>query len=129
MNDDIVSDYCLAIKEKTKTGDFVGALGIADRLVYAYPNSEKGYYYRAICYYGMQRYEESVINYKMALKINPLDAKAYFNLGTSYQQIKQYDLALINFGKALILFSKQGKQDAKNRCIDALSIVDRERPR
>ena len=127
MNDDVVKDYCLAIKSKTAQGDYIGALGIADRLAYAYPNSEKGYYYRGICYYGMQRFEEAVVNYKMALKINPLDAKAYFNLGISYQQIKQFDLALINIGKALILFSNAGKQDAKGKCIDALNMIQRER--
>ena len=127
MINDVVKDYCFAIKTKTSQGDYIGAIAIADRLVYAYPNSEKGYYYRGICYFGMQRYEESVVNYKMAVKINPLDAKAYFNLGTAYQQLQQYDLALINIGKALILFSRQGKEDAKQKCFSALSIIERER--
>jgi len=127
MADNVIRDYCRAIKKKTSMGDYIGALGIADRLAYAFPNSEKGYYYRGICYYGLERLEDSIANYKMALKINPLSAKTYFNLGTCYQQAKQFDLALINIGKALILFSRKKDEDSKLKCIDAIKFIEYKR--
>jgi len=127
MTDNVIRDYCRAIKKKTSMGDYIGALGIADRLVYAFPHSDKGYYYRGICYYGLERYEDSIANYKMALKIDPLSAKTYFNLGTCYQQLKQFDLALINIGKALILFSRKKDDNAKLKCIDAIQFIEYKR--
>ena len=123
MDNGVITEYCQAIKAKTAQGDYVGGLGLADRLVFSFQNSEKGYFYRGVCYYGLQRLEEAIANYKMALKINPLYARAYFNIGTCYQQLQQNDLALINIGKALILFSKQNKEDAKNKCMDALMLI------
>lgn len=127
MNDSVIKEYCQAIKGRVSQGDYANGLMIADKLIYAFPDSEKGYYYKGVCFFGLQRFQESVACYKSALKINPLDAKSYFNLGTSYQQLKDYDSALINIGKALILFSKQNKQDSKEKCADALKFIEYER--
>ena len=124
MSNSTIREYCLIIKNKTAQNDYVGALALADRLVYSFPNSEKGYYFRGICYFGIGRIEQAIVNYKAAIKINPLYAKAYFNLGTCYQQLKQNDLALINIGKALILFSNQKKEEAKNKCIEAIRFIE-----
>ena len=127
MSNEAIKEYCQAIKSRTLLGDYMNGLAIADRLVYSFPNSDKGYYYRAICYFGLNRLKEAAENYETAIRMNPTNAKAYFNLGTCYQKVQQYDLALINIGKALILFTKQNKQDAKLKCIDAINFIEDER--
>ena len=124
MDNGVIKEYCAAIKNRTAQNDFIGALALAERLVYAFPDSEKGYYFRGLCYYGIERYDQAIANYNMAIKIKPLYAKAYFNLGTCYQQIKHFDSALINIGKAMILFSRQNNETAKNKCIEAIRYIE-----
>ena len=124
MDNNVIKEYCHTIKNKAAMGDFASALSLAGRLVYSFPNSKEGYYYRGVCYYGLQQYNEAITNYKIALSLDPLFAKAYFNLASCYQQIRDYDSALIAVGKALILFSKQGKDDSKSRCIEAINFIE-----
>ena len=127
MQNDIIKNYCQAIKNKLAQSDSISAMGIADKLVYNFPNCEKGYYYRAVCFFALYKYNEAISNYQIALRINPYYAKAYFNIGTCYYEMKEYDYALINFGKALILFSNQGNRISENKVIDAIKLIVKER--
>lgn len=124
MDKDVIKDYCLNIKSRTSKEDYIGGLELANRLVQSFPKSEKGYYYRGLCLFGLGKFEEAITNYDAALRIRPLYPKAYFNLGLCYQELHQYDPALINLGKALILFTNKGNEIAKDKCISAIRYVD-----
>ena len=62
-----------------------------------------------------------------AIEIDPTFAKAYYNLGAAFHILNKPDDALINIGKALILFSKEKELDCKERCIKALNYIQDER--
>jgi tetratricopeptide (TPR) repeat protein len=98
-------------------------LEITDQLLYNFPSDFYGYYLKGVCFYALEGYEASIKYYLACLKINPVFAKAYFNMGVSYHMIEKKDLALINIGKALILFAKANDQEKKLRCINALRTI------
>lgn len=54
-------------------------------------------------------FEQAIINYNEAIKLNPDMVKAYNNRGVAYVETKKYDLAIADFNKAIELDSKNGK--------------------
>jgi len=127
MDNQVIKEYCNVIKRKVSESDYAGAINIAEQLIYNFPNDFHGYYYKAICCFAYERYPEAINFYNITINLNPNYPRAYFNLATTYHKIKYYDLALVNFGKALILFSNKGDKSGKERCIEALQIVQSER--
>ena len=97
------------------------------KLLQARPEDEQGYYYKGVCEFALEKPQAAIKSYNEAIKRDPGFAKAYFNLGVAYYVLKDYDNALINIGKALIIFSKQKELDKKKRCIDALTLIQKER--
>lgn len=127
MDRSILREYYLIIKNKIAQGRFESAIGSIDKLLYNFPNDEYGYYYKGVCEFALEKYKDSIKHYQMALQFDVGFAKAYFNLGVSLHILKKYDLALLNIGKALIIFTKQRELDKKQRCIEALKIIQNER--
>ena len=124
MDENIVTEYYQIIKNKIAQADFDSAIRSVDKLLYNFPNDEWGYYYKGVCEFALENYEDAIKNYKIAIQLNPLFAKAYFNLGTCYHTMEYYDSALISIGRALVIFSKQKDAEAKQRCIEALHQVE-----
>lgn len=127
MNDSVIIQYYQIIKNKISQQRFQSALRNIDKLLYNFPRNPYGYYYRGVCEFALERYEKSLRSYLIAIKLNPVFDKAYFNLGITYYCLNRYDSALINIGKALVLFSKKKELDNKKRCIEALKIIESER--
>lgn len=127
MNDSVIIQYYQIIKNKISQQRFQSALRNIDKLLYNFPRNPYGYYYRGVCEFALERYEKSLRSYLIAIKLDPVFDKAYFNLGITYYCLNQYDSALINIGKALVLFSKKKELDNKKRCIEALKIIESER--
>ena len=127
MDDGIVKEYYTIIKNKITQADFISASRSVDKLLYNFPNDENGYYFRGVCNFAQEKYEEAIKSYITAIKINPKFSKAYFNLGVCYYVLNNYDNALINIAKALVIFSNQKELSFKQRCIDAIRLIDAER--
>lgn len=127
MNKNYVREYYQAIKNKIIQTRFDSAISSIDKLLQNYPNDEHGHYYKGVCNFALEKYDLAINNYTSAIKIDSAYAKAYFNLGICYYELKKYDFALINIAKALIIFSKRRELDKKNRCIQALNIIEKER--
>ncbi len=127
MDESIVVEYYQIIKNKIAESDFISAIRSAEKLQYNFPNNEYGYYYKAVCEFALEKYKDAIKNYQTAIQLNPLFAKAYFNLGICYSTLGYYDYALISIGRALLIFSKQKNSQAKQRCIEALKTVESER--
>ena len=123
MDENILKEYYTIIKSKISQGSIKNALENVDQLLYNFPSDAYGYYYKGVCFFALEGYETSIKHYISAIKLNPAFAKAYFNMGISYFMLDKKDLALINIGKALILFSKTKEQEKRIRCINALRIV------
>ena len=123
MDENIAKEYYALIKSKISQGSIKTALDHADKLLYNFPSDPCGYYYKGVCFFALENYDISLKYYESAIKINPAYAKAYFNLGISLYMLQKKDLALINIGKALILFSREHDAEKKIRCINALRII------
>jgi DNA-binding helix-hairpin-helix protein with protein kinase domain len=67
------------------------------------------YYQRGDSAYQQQDYQQAVINFTQALKINPQSAKGYVNLGNALYNLNNYEGALANYNKALNLNSQEVK--------------------
>lgn len=127
MNQNVIREYYQIIKSKISLTHFETALVCINKLLYNFPKNEHAYYYKGVCEFALNNYKDAIKCYNIAIQLNPAYAKAYFNLGAIYCLFKEYDLALINIGKALIIFSKQKELDKKQRCLEALKIIEQER--
>ena len=127
MSLNVVREYYLIIKNKIKHCYFETAILNIDKLLSVYPKDEHAYYFKGLCKFALNDYRNAIINYNTAIKLNPAYAKAYFNLGVTFYVIKDYDKALINIAKALIIFEKRKELDKKQRAIDALNLIKKER--
>lgn len=125
--EEVILEYYQIIKNKISQLEFTSAIRSAEKLLYNFPNNPYGYYFKGLCEFAMDKLEDSVNNYQKAIKLNPSFARAYFNLGVSFFELKCYDHALINFAKAMLIFSKQRDIAGKRRCLEALRIVEGER--
>ena len=127
MDKNIIGEYYQIIKSKISQANFDSAMDNIEKLIYNFPSDEYGYYYRGVCEFARGDYPDSIKSYSKALKLNPGFGKAYFNLGVSHYMLNDYDNALINIGKALIVFSKLKQLENKARCFDALNFIEIER--
>ena len=127
MDGSILREYYLIIKNKILNERFESALSSCEKLLYNFPSDEWGYYYKGVCEFALEKYPLAIKHYSTAIQLNPGFAQAYFNLAICFFLAKKYDMALINIGKALIIFTKQKELDKKQRCIDALKTIEVER--
>ena len=127
MSQNIIFEYYSIIRNKISQLQFNSALNSINKLLFAYPSDEVAYYYRGVCEYALNKHHQAIKSYSMAIKINPAYAKAYYNLGATYFALQNFDLALINIGKALVIFSMKKEQNEKYRCIEALKLIQRKR--
>ena len=127
INQQIIAQYYSIIKNKIDRMQFNSALASVDKLLTNFPNNEYGYYYKGVCEFALNRLVHSIRSYTNAIELNPAFAKAYFNLGSSHFSMQQYDLALINIAKALVLFTRLKEQDNRQRCLEAIKIIEKER--
>ena len=51
----------------------------------------------------MNEYENAVLNYSHAIRLNPKSAETYFDRGTAYEMLRRYDAALSDYRKAATL--------------------------
>ena len=127
MDEEILKEYYIIIKNKILNFEFQSALKNITKLLSNFPDNAMGYYYKGVCEFALDNYEDSKKSYLQALKLDITMPKAYFNLGVCYYMLEKYDKALINIGKALIIFSKQKELRSKDRCLSALSLIESER--
>lgn len=127
MDNEILNEYYLIIKNKIAQSSYQSALGNIDKLLLNFPDDSKGYYYKGVCNYALKKYDEAIESYKKSISIDFLNAKAYFNLGIVYYTNNNYDEALINIAKAMVIFSKEKSLDSKQKCLDAINLILSER--
>lgn len=127
INQAVLREYYQVIKNKISMCHFDTAMAIINKMLGIFPKDEHAYYYKGVCEFALNNYKSSVRYYTIAIQINPGYAKAYFNLGVSYFVLNRYDFALINFAKALLIFTKQKELDKKQRCIEAIRLIEKKR--
>lgn len=129
MDKEIIKEYHSIIKNKISQSRIESAMGNIEKLLLNFPNDEYGYYYKGVCEFALNNHKEAIKAYLKAIQLNPAFAKAYFNLGACYYDYNDYDNALINIAKAMILFSKLKQLDLKERCVKTIKLIEAERQR
>ncbi len=127
MDVQILNEYYLIIKNKITNFNFESALSSIDKLITNFPANPSGYYYKGVCQFALEKYDDALYAYIKAISLDITYAKAYFNLGVVYYLKNQYDDALINIAKAFIIFTKQRELDCRQRCKDALNFIESQR--
>ncbi len=123
MNEEIIGQYCQIIKNKLSCLRLDSAQTSIEKLIYNFPKNPVGYYFQGVCDFAQRDHASAIENYKKALKLNPRFAKAYFNLGVCYYLLDKWDMALICFGKALVIFTEEKELDKRQRCVNAIRHV------
>ena len=127
MDDGLVQQYYTIIRDKIAHFNFESAIRSADKIISYRENDDGAYYYKGVCCFALEKYQDAINFFKKALELNPGFGKAYFNLGATYHVLNKYDTALINIGKALIIFARDKELDCKDRCMQALQLIQDER--
>lgn len=127
MDNELLNEYYIVIKNKISQSNYSSALGSIEKLLQNFPENSIGYYYEGVCNFALKKYDDAINSYTKAINADITNAKSYFNIGIVYYTKSDYDNALINIAKAMILFSKEKSLDAKQRCIDAINLIEAER--
>jgi tetratricopeptide (TPR) repeat protein len=61
----------------------------------------ESYKSRGLAHLEKRQYDQAIMDFNKALKINPRDAHAYHNRGRAYEEKGQYDQAILSFDKVL----------------------------
>ena len=61
----------------------------------------RSYYNRGTVYYEKGEYDQAILCFDKAIRINPWFAEAYCSRGTAYYQKSEYDQAILDFNKAI----------------------------
>ncbi len=123
MQEEIISQYCLIIKNKLSCLRFDSAMVSIEKLIANFPDKSIGYYFKGLCEFAQRDHEAAVESYKKAIQLDAEFAKAYYNLGVCYFVMDYWDNALVCFGKALIIFTKTKELDKRQRCINAIKHI------
>lgn len=109
VSDTVQDGYILLLKSDCYEGmdNYAEAVRCYDGLIELYPNSDYTYYYylqRALCYNQMGEYEKADADFTAVIE-NDMDyaVSAYASRGHMKEQIKNYDGALEDYNKALML--------------------------
>lgn len=119
----LIEEYYNLIKKKITDGEYINAANYCDRFIKEFPKNELPYYLKGIINYLLNRLEESESCYLRAIEINPAHAKSYYNLGINYYFLNQKDNALINIGKAYIIFNRANDIESRNKCVESLEFI------
>ena len=92
-----------------KEGRYDEAIERLNRFIYRNPEAVEGYSALGVAYSALNKYEQAVIVFKLAIKIRPdlVDASTYFKLGLAYSSLKKYSEALNVFKQALYVTRAQ----------------------
>ena len=81
--------------------DYKEALAELDLLTQKYPNDPNLFLYGGNCYVEMGHFNQAILCYEEAIKLNPDLVDAHNNMGISLKEIGEIEKAVISFKKAL----------------------------
>jgi formylglycine-generating enzyme required for sulfatase activity/Flp pilus assembly protein TadD len=85
---------------------WAGALEDAQERVRQNPNDTQAHAVLGYTYSKSGRYEEAIVSYKEAIRVNPTHPKiaaAHYNLGNAYDELGRYEEAIVSYKEAIRL--------------------------
>jgi protein O-GlcNAc transferase len=89
--------------EQYEKGNFQHAEDICRKILKAQPNNIRAHNLLGDILRGERKFDESIIHYKRAMKIDPKFPASYFNLGKTLQQKGEFDDAITYYQKVIDL--------------------------
>jgi tetratricopeptide (TPR) repeat protein len=87
-------------------GDYDDAIAGFSRIINAYPDYVKGYFFRGYSYLKKKDFENALGDFKIVAELEPKNHKAFFYTGKAYYSLGQYDEAIEYFNKTTALNPK-----------------------
>ena len=99
---------CALIKRKEifEIYNYELALNDCNKLISLQPDNSEYYHSRANILFSLEKIKESINDYKICLKLDFSNIRAYNNLGRTYLYIEENELARLNFLKAIEITEK-----------------------
>jgi tetratricopeptide (TPR) repeat protein len=93
---------------KIQSGDFEGAIGDIDKSLELKKDWEIPYFYRAVAYQALEKFDEAMLDYTKSIQLNPKMTDAYYNRAKIILSRKDIDTpkvenAVLDLEKALNL--------------------------
>ena len=76
-------------------------MNILDKAIKQYPKNSQLYYYRALIYIAMNRNAGAIIDLQKAVELDYGNYMAYYQLGKTYEKIKDEKSALVSYERFL----------------------------
>lgn len=103
-------------------GQYQQAIEYFDESLETKPDAN-AYYLRGGLYYGLEKYEKALEDYKLAVALNPKDADAWYQMGGCYYCLKRYKDAQKPYRKAIELYNAKGNTAWANKAVAFLKEV------
>lgn len=97
----LVRGYANDAYTKFEKNQYLDALDLLDKSLKDFPNNAQLYYYRALVYDGMNRNAAAIIDLQKAVSLDPSLYMGFYQLGMSYEKIKDGRNALVAYERFL----------------------------
>ena len=101
VNQKIVTQILNQAYSKYEKKEYVAAFEILDKGIKEYPKNSQMHYYRALIYCAMNRNAAAIYDLQNAIEFDPSNYMAYYQLGKTYEKIKDERSALVAYEKFL----------------------------
>ena len=101
VNQKIVTQILNQAYSKYENKEYIDAFEILDKGIKEYPKNSQMHYYRALIYYDMNRNAAAIYDLQNAIEFDPSNYMAYYQLGKTYEKIKDERSALVAYEKFL----------------------------
>lgn len=97
----IVTEKINLAYAKYEKKEYIDGLNILDKTIKQYPKNSQLYYYRALIYIAMNRNAAAIIDLQKAVELDYGNYMAYYQLGKTYEKIKDEKSALVFYERFL----------------------------
>ena len=112
---EVIVDGENLLKERQNDAQLLFLLGLASINIQNFSNAEN-YFRRLVSFKRnaenlytlaniqkkLKKFNQAIISYKEAIKLNPSFSEAYNNLGSTFKSLNKYEEAILNYKKSII---------------------------
>jgi tetratricopeptide (TPR) repeat protein len=96
--------------------DYKESMGDFLELIYNYPDSSDGYYYKAMIKCNSGNFNEAIRDFDKTIDLKPSQVDAYFFRAEAKNAMADYTGACEDWRKAVSLGNKNAKKRLKEKC-------------
>ena len=101
VNQKLITQILNQAYSKYEKKEYVEAFEILDKGIKEYPKNSQMHYYRALIYCAMNRNAAAIYDLQKSIEFDGSNYMAYYQLGKTYEKIKDERSALVAYEKFL----------------------------